>query len=193
MFAAGCSDDGQPAAGPTPSTAAAPTGLSEGDAIEPTGPPAPTEGPAAAGASWPDGLSAKLVAVERVPNSWGVDVPKSMAVVRLTLEVRNGTQAVLPIVPMSGETSLLYGPNRQEAESEAGYSYPDPDEAKRKQLTADGGTRIPVGGTARFVESWLVPVSALGDLTVVVDLPAVDGMRVPFTLTDVEALLKQVR
>lgn len=156
--------------------------------------PAPVlEGPAAAGAAWPDGLSAKLTAVDRVPNSWGVDVPASQAIVRLTVEVVNGTQDVLPIEPMTRETDQLFGANREEAEAEAGYSYPDPAESKRKSLTADGGTRIPKGGKATFVESASVPVSALGDLTVLVRLPAVDGIREPFTLTDVEGLLKTVR
>lgn len=120
-------------------------------------------------------------------------MPKPMAIVRLTLEVRNGAQDVLPIEPMTQEMELLYGPNREQSEAESGYSYPDPDEAKEKELTRDGGTRIPVGGTARFVESKVVPVSALGDLTVQVSLPASDGERWDFTLTDVEAMLTQVR
>ncbi|MFC0504241.1 hypothetical protein [Micromonospora costi] len=149
------------------------------------------EGPAAEGASWPDGLTAKLVAVEQVPNAWGVDVPKSRAIVRLTLEVRNGTQDVLPLMPGNGEMDLMYGPNREDAELEAGYDWPDGE--KQKLLQADAGNRIPVGGSGRLVESSSVPVSALGDLTVEVELPATDGERLPFTLTDVEALLKQVR
>ncbi|MCX5122056.1 hypothetical protein OG992_33370 [Micromonospora sp. NBC_00362] len=138
-------------------------------------------------------MTAKLVAVERVPNGWATDVAKSAAVVRVTTEVYNGTQAVLPFDPGVRRTTLLHGDLRQEGDQEAGYSYDDPAEADRKALTVDGGTRIPVGGTLRFVESSSVPADALGLLALAVRLPAVDGERVPFTLTGVQDLLKQVQ
>lgn len=188
----GCSGDEEPASAPPPApSAAAPQG--SGDAVDPSGTSPAYEGPAAAGAKWPDGLTAKLTAVERVPNAWGADVPKSLAIVRLTVEVRNGTQDVLPFESGTRQTTVYYGPNRVEAEQDAGHSYPDPDEAKRKELQSDDPTRIPAGGSARFVESWVVPSSELGDLTVAIDLPATDGIRETFTLTGAQTLLKTVR
>lgn len=154
---------------------------------------APLEGPASQPHRYPDGLTVTLTKVERVPNGWGADVPTSQAIVRLTLDVANGTADALPVEPMTREMTLLHGPNRQEAGQVTGYSYPDPVEEKQKALTLDGGTRIPAGGKATFVESGLVPVAALGDLTVVVELPAADGIRDPFTLTEVEGLLRTVK
>lgn len=179
-LSAGCTSDPEPAAGPSPS----PSPAAPSDVAAPSSPPV-LEGPAAAGARWPDGVSAHLVAVQRVPNAWGVDVPASLAVVRLRLEVTNGGQEVLPLVPQSREMTLLYGPNRQEADGVTSYSYPDPAEQERKGLRADGGTRIPAGGKATFVESYLVPVAELGELAVVVEVPSTDGIRDPFTLTAV--------
>ncbi|WP_428966393.1 hypothetical protein [Micromonospora fluostatini] len=186
LAVAGCT--GEPASSPTLS----PPGPPVGDAVDPTGPPPATAGPVANGATWPDGLSARLVSVQRVPNSWGVDVPASLALVRLTLEVVNGSGEDLPVVPDSREMTLLHGPEQEEAGSPTGYRYTDPAERRRKALRIDGGTQIPVGGRAQFVESGTVPVDELGELTVVVDLPSVDGLRDPFTLTGVESLLKTV-
>lgn len=128
-----------------------------------------------------------------MPSSWGVDVPKSLVIVRMTLEVSNGTSAVLPVEPMSREMDLLYGPNREEASPVTGYSYPDPAEGRRKGLSRDGGTRIPVDGRATFVESALVPAGSVSDLTVVVSLPSADGIRDPFTLTGVGVVVKTVK
>ncbi|MCX5066641.1 hypothetical protein OOJ91_12205 [Micromonospora lupini] len=185
----GCTGDDEPQAGPSPVV----TSAASGDAGEPSDLLPITEGPAAAGAAWPDGLTAKLVAVERVPNSWGADVPKSMAIVRVTVEVRNGTGDVLPMESGIRRTTLLHGGVRVEAEAEAGYSYHDPAEARRKSLSEDGGTRIPVGKTLRFVESSTVPVGSLGELTLALRLPAVDGERETFYLTGVQGMLKTVR
>ncbi|MFI6228616.1 hypothetical protein ACIBCR_15045 [Micromonospora echinospora] len=189
LLSAGCSsEDPMPAPDPAPTSSGA-----VGDAMPgPSSSPA-TEGPAADGARWPDGVTARLVAVERVPNSWGVDVPPSMAIVRMTLDVVNGSDMLLPVVPQSKEATLLYGPNRQECEPVTGYAYKDPAERKRMALDIDGGTQIPAGGMAQFVESELVPVDQLGSLTVVVEVPSVDGIRDPFTLTGVETLLKTVK
>ncbi|MFJ8690298.1 hypothetical protein [Micromonospora wenchangensis] len=114
-------------------------------------------------------------------------------IIRMTLEVSNGTGAALPVEPMSREMDLLYGPNREEAQPVTGFSYPDPEEDRRKGLTQDGGTRIPAGGKATFVESGLVPAGSVSDLTVVVSLPSADGIRDPFTLTGVGAVVKTVR
>ncbi|MEU7978234.1 hypothetical protein AB0B63_06850 [Micromonospora sp. NPDC049081] len=185
---AGCSSKPEPAAAPS----STPSAGSSGDAVEPSS-PAVLEGPVSSGARWPDGLSARLTAVERVPSSWASDVPRSLVIVRLTLEVSNGTGAVLPVEPMTREMDLLYGPNREEADPVAGFSYPDPAEGRRKGLQRDGGTRIPVGGRATFVESGLVPAGAVQDLTVQVKLPSADGIRDPFTLTGVGSVVKTVR
>lgn len=176
-----------PAPDPAPS-ASGPVG----DAL-----PGPTstpilEGPASQPAVWPDGISARLVKVERVPNSWGVDVPTSQAIIRMTLEVTNGGESTLPVVPSSREMTLLWGPNRQESDQVTSYSYDDPAEEKEKSLNLDGGTQIPAGGRATFVESELVPADQLGGLTVLVELPSADGIRDPFTLTGVEKVLKTV-
>ncbi|MBQ1009397.1 hypothetical protein KBX53_00180 [Micromonospora sp. M51] len=187
-LASGCSS-----AEPEPAVAPSPSAAPNGDAVEPTGTPPVTEGPATAGASWPDGVSARLVAVQRVPNAWGVDVAKSQAIVRLTLEVTNGSQATLPVTPATREMTLLYGPNREEADSVTSYSYTEPAEERKKALNLDGGTQIPVSGEATFVESGLVPVDELDELAVVVEVPTTDGIREPFTLTGVGALVKQVK
>ncbi|MFJ1539308.1 hypothetical protein ACIODS_12265 [Micromonospora chalcea] len=117
----------------------------------------------------------------------------SQRVVRLTLEVSNQGGEALPVVPSSREMTLLWGPNRQEADPVTGYSYDTPAEERRKALTVDGGSRVPAGGKATFVESGLVPVDGAGELAVVVDLPATDGLREPFTFTGVEKLVKTVR
>jgi hypothetical protein len=151
------------------------------------------EGPASRPALWPDGVSATLVAVERVPSEWGVDVPDGMAVVRLTLEVSNASETVLPVEPSSKEMTLLYGSNREEGEAVTSFTYDSPAEERQKALDRDGGRQIPAAGTATFVESQLVPADQLGSLTVVVELPSTDGIREPFTLTGVEGLLKTVR
>ena len=113
---------------------------------------------------------------------------------RLMLEVSNGGGAgVLPVEPSSREMTVLFGQNRTEAESAVGFAYPDAGEQRRKALDVDGPTRIVVGSSARFVESSLVPVDGLGLLTVVVALPATDGVRDPWTFTGVESLLKTVK
>jgi hypothetical protein len=186
LATAGCTSDPDPVvAPPSPSTS-----------TPETEPPMPEslvlEGPASAGARWQDGLSARLTAVERLPNSWGVDVPKSQAIVRVTVEVSNGTGAVLPF-PTAVWSELLYGPTRRESSPVTGFSYPDPAEGKRKALSWEGGTRIPAGGKLTFAESNIVPAAELGDLTVVVKLPAEEGERLPFTLTGADKLLKQVK
>jgi hypothetical protein len=183
LFTSACtSEDPMPTPDPAPTS----------DAV-----PSPSvnvfEGPASRPALWPDGVSAQLVAVERVPNSWGVDVPDGQAIVRLTLEVTNASETVLPVEPASKEMNLLYGPNREEGQAVTSYTYDTPAEQKQKALDRDGGAQIPAAGSATFVESQVVPVDQLGVLTVVVEVPSADGVREPFTLTGVETLLKNVR
>jgi hypothetical protein len=135
----------------------------------------------------------KLTDVERVPNSWGVDVPSSMAIVRMTVIVINFSDVLLPVVPGSKEMTLLYGPNRQECEPVTRSAYTNPVEESLQALDVDGGMLTAKGGTAKFVESELVPVAELGSLTVRVQMPSVDGIREPFTLTGVEKLLTTVK
>ncbi|PZG10296.1 hypothetical protein C1I95_28150 [Micromonospora craterilacus] len=177
------------------STGGPPSAVPTSDPTDPDGDLLPIlERPASEGAaSWPDGLAARLVGVEQVPNGWGVDVPKSQAVVRLTVEVVNGGDAVLPLSPGTQTLTLLYGDLRAEARQEAGYSYDDPDEEQRKGLSREPGTRIPVGGKATFVESAVVPVDQLGELTVAVRLPAVEGIRETLYLTGARGMLRQVK
>lgn len=150
------------------------------------------EGPASRPALWPDGVSATLRAVERVPSEWGGDVPDGQVIVRMTLEVSNASETVLPVQPSSKEMTLLYGPNRAEGQAVTPLTYDNPAEKKQKALDRDGGTQIPAAGSATFVESQLVPAGQLGSLSVRVELPAVDGVREPFTLTGAEKLLKTV-
>ncbi|GAB3947695.1 hypothetical protein GCM10027614_43410 [Micromonospora vulcania] len=120
-------------------------------------------------------------------------MPESRTIVRLTVEVHNGGQAALPVAPSSRQLTLLYGPQLTEAAAVTGHKYPDPAEQTKKGLSADGDTRIPVGGKSRFVESQTVPMDAVDDLTVVVELPSIFGTRTPYTLTGVQRLVKLVR
>ncbi|MEH1166387.1 hypothetical protein V6V47_13455 [Micromonospora sp. CPCC 205539] len=189
VFGAGCSGDDKPAAAPTPVV----TSTASGVAGEPSASPGATAGPATDIAVWPDGLTAKLVALERVPSSWGVDVPKTRAIVRMTLEVHNGGTVALPVPPSSRQLILRYGEKMIEAAAVTGPKYADPAERTQKALSVDGDTPIPVGGTARFVESQTVPMAHVSDLTVVVELPATSGKRKPYTLTAAHALLKMVQ
>ncbi|GLY20351.1 hypothetical protein [Micromonospora sp. NBRC 101691] len=170
-----------------------PAGPSESDAVAPSPSVDVFEGPASRPALWPDGVSATLRAVERVPSQWGVDVAESDAIIRLTLEVSNASETPLPVEPSSKEMTLSYGPSRAEGQAVTSNRYDSPAEQKRKELDRDGGREIAAAGTATFVESQLVPADQLGSLTVRIELPSVDGPREPFTLTEVEKLLTTVR
>ncbi|SCF21875.1 hypothetical protein GA0070618_4147 [Micromonospora echinospora] len=182
VAATGCSSDKEGSVGPSESAAVAPTPSVD-----------VFEGPASRPALWPDGVSATLRAVERVPSEWGVDVADSDAIIRLTLEVSNASETPLPVDPSSKEMTLLYGPSRAEGKAVTSSRHDSPAEQKQKGLDLDGGTEIPAAGTATFVESRLVPVDQLDSLTVRIELPSVDGIREPFTLTQVEKLLTTVR
>lgn len=149
------------------------------------------EGAAGVPVSWPDGVSAELTAVERVPNSWASDVPPKHVVVRVTVTVRNGGSEPLSWEPMSRETDLLYGADRYEAESEPGYSYDDPKDHRR--LSSDDPERVMPGSQVRVVESSVLPEDQLGVLAVRLKLPAVDGFREPYLFTGVESVLKTVK
>ncbi|WP_431728599.1 hypothetical protein [Verrucosispora sp. TAA-831] len=181
--------------GCTAESADAPRASRPGDAVDPTGTGdlLPIfERPAGEGGTWPDGLVARATAVEHVPSAWGVDIPKGQAVVRVTLDVTNNTDALLPLGPIR-YTTVLYGDLRAEAQQEVGYSYDDPDEAERKGLRREPGTQLPVGRTATIVESAVVPVDQLDALVVAVRLPAVEGIRDVLYLTGADAMLKQVK
>lgn len=180
LLAAGCSA-GKPTVEPTPSVAE----------VEPSVSPTPLEGPAAQPYRYPDGLVVNLVKVERVPNAWGVDVPATQALIRVTIAAKNEGTAAVPVVPQSRETTLLYGANRQEAGSVTPYTCEGPQD--RQCINSDEPERIAAGTSVTFVESSLVPVGELGTLTLRVELPAVEGEREPYTFLNVHTVLKTIR
>lgn len=194
LLSAGCSSAPESSVGSPSESPAVPPGVAAEDAPF-TGTPGPPvlEGPASGVASWPDGLTARIAAVERVPNAWGEDVPKSEAIVRVKVDVSNGGSSVIPVEPMSSWMTLYYGINRTEGDPEVGYGYRDPKERAKKSLFSEDPTRIMPGTTVRFVDSMTVPVSELGVLAVVVELPTEMGIRDPYTFVGVEQLLKTVR
>ncbi|MER7164511.1 hypothetical protein ABT336_00310 [Micromonospora sp. NPDC000207] len=186
----GSGEDAAPGAAPAASSSL-PTPV--GDAVDPTGPAPVLEGDARSTARWPDGITARLAAVERVPNSWGVDVPASMALVRLRLEVGNEGEGPLPVVPESSHMSLFYGENRTEVDGPTGYSYDDPEEQERKGLSSDDPTRIVPGSKVIFTQTFELPVKELGLLTVTADPPTEEGIRDPYTFLNVEKTLTRAK
>ncbi|MFF3867366.1 hypothetical protein [Micromonospora sp. NPDC001898] len=152
------------------------------------------EGDASSTARWRDGITARLVAVERVPNSWGVDIPKSRALVRLRYVIGNEGAGPLPIEPHSSWVTLFYGVNRTEGEREAGYSYDNPKENERKGLNGDNDpTRIMPGTKATYVETYAVPIAELGSLVAAASPPAEEGIRDSYTFLGVEKVLVEVK
>lgn len=185
-----CGSDGPSDQSPPP----APTATANPEDGPPSAAPA-LEGDASTTARWPDGITARLAKVERVPNSWASsDLPSGSAVFRLTLEAGNEGQGPLPIESGSRQMTMFYGVNRTEAEQNAGsVDLSNPDESKRQELVSEDPTRIAPGSKAVFVESFVVPVGEIGSLTVQVDLPAEEGIRDPYTFTGVERVVKTVK
>lgn len=179
LLAAGCTAD-KPTPEPAPPVSA-----------EPSVSATPLEGPAAQPFRYPDGLVVSLAKVERVPNAWGVDVPATQAIVRVTIVAKNEGTVAVPVVPSSRETTLLYGPNRQVAGSVTPYTCEGPTD--RQCINSDEPERIAAGTSVTFVESSLVPAGELGTLTLRVELPASEGEREPFTFLDAHTVLKTVR
>lgn len=149
------------------------------------------EGPATEPHRWPDGMEVSIAKVERVPNDWGVDVDPGNVIVRITVRVHNGGSDV-PFVPGSKTATVLYGPSRVEAGQVTSYSYDDPKEQRAKSLDSEDPSLLPAGKTVTMWESGLVPVKQLHALVVVIDLPAEEGLREPWTFTGAQELLKTV-
>ncbi|WP_194821290.1 hypothetical protein [Micromonospora sp. S-DT3-3-22] len=165
---------------------------SSGDAVDPTASAPVLEGAPSSTARWPDGITARLLKVERVPNDWGVDVAKSWAIIRVRLEVANTGAAPVP-VDGAGYIHLFYGVNRTPADGPTGYAYPDPEEEREKGLTSKNPTRIVAGSKVVFTQSFKVPVAELGSLTVSAEPPAEEGFRDPYVFVGVDKVLTGVK
>ena len=175
--------------GADPSASAAPDPFGE----DSTGAPLPAEGSAAASTSfaWPDGVAVKLDRVEVVDRKLGYEIPKSKSLVKVTFTFNNTGSEPIRIEPRTSWVTVLYGPNRSEGDSEAGYSTDN----KAEQLSnQDEPTRIPAGGSAQMWRTYSVPNEGLAVLAVQVDAPSAPGstgVREPYTFADVEKVLKR--
>ncbi|GIE95561.1 hypothetical protein Ari01nite_30260 [Paractinoplanes rishiriensis] len=119
----------------------------------------------------------------------GYEIPASKSLVKITFTFRNTTSGPIPIEAASQWLTLMYGPNRTEGESEAGYSSDDESEQLSNQ---DEPTRIAASGSVRMWRTFAVPTGGLTELAVRVDQPEVPGstgMPAAYTFTEVEKLL----
>lgn len=173
----------------TAPVAAAPS-VAAADASAATPAPMPTEGsvtqPDGRFITYPDGFTARITKVEQVPSEWGVDVPAGLAVVRVTIDLDNAGTVPVPLVDPAPHMALCYGPNRDEADPEAGYSGNGP----RYTLQNDLPRRVAPGRTVHYVRSFTVPTDSLDQLAVSVSPP---GTYTEFTFTDAQTMLKRVR
>lgn len=149
--------------------------------------PAPSEGPATEPITYPDGMSMRLVKLEKADRKLGVDVPGDQTIVRVTAAFTNSGTTPIPFDPDSRYITVYHGEGRTEASPVTGYDYPD----KARQLRSIDPTRIMPGRTIEVVRSQLAPTAEVGALSVEVECPQNGSTpRQPYMFTGAEALLK---
>lgn len=164
--------------GPAPAkSTAAPTAAVA--AASPSPSAAPTEGPATAAHTYPDGLTVKVTGIERLDAKLGDGLTPDQALVKATVALTNtGAQAWdIPGFPL---WTALYGPNRTEAKPVSGVNGDD------SKVKSENPTQVAPGQTVTVFASSAVPAAQLGDLAVRFD--AENGA--PFTFTGAQSLLK---
>jgi hypothetical protein len=140
----------------------------------------PSEGPASQEHGWPDGLTARIVSLQRLDPKLGGSLQTGQTLVKLTLTLSNpGSQAV-PLPPGRVLWHLLDGLSWFEASNDEGDQYSGP------LLTSAVPGRVAPGQTVTVFDSWHVPDTQLGVLAVRVDLA---GTREPWVFTDAQTLL----
>lgn len=180
LLLAGCAsmpaDSGGDLTAPSPGDCA--------DCDEPSGQPVapPTEGPVAEPHRWPDGVTARVVAVTRAPAHAGVGPHDPALDAGLLVTVRFTNDGRKPLTWGSGtataEWTLYYGRNRYAAEGDA---YPG---------SARRPTRLMPGTSAEWTTINFVPSPDMGTLALQLTPLRNDPAYPPWTFTGVERVVQ---